>query len=1270
MEESYKIDKLNGQSQWITWKFQIQIMLEANDCLDVVDGSFAKPEDTVSDYTTKIAEWKKKDIKAKKVIATSIGQQPTLHIMQCKNSCEMWNSLHGVYEQKSSVSIHHLQQRFYAFTRNETDDVATHISKIEELVKQLSDLGTEICDSMVISRILTTLPPQLYHFHSAWESTSKADQTLENLRMRLMNEESRMSKSVDCGDEALLAKRFDKKKYAKKNASQKGDKQKKEPGKCHVCYNGFHWRRDCPKLKEKEKEHALVSVCDSKKSDDWIFDSGATRHMINEKKNIESYSDYCEKVDITIGNGDVIEAHGEGDVHIQAFNGKTWQNKKLTKVYYVPNLHVNLFSAGTALNKGYTVFMNKKVCRVMNDDEIVIEGERKGKLYHMCLKVIPKSSNETAFVACKKEPLQLWHERLSHQNVAHVKDFLQRKGIQFNNDNFFCEACAYGKQHRLSFDTSQTKTERCGEMVHSDVSGQMPKPSVAGSRYFLLFRDDYSRYRVVYFMKHKSEVFELFKRYVKLVKNVTDCDLKILRSDNGTEYINSNMNKFLVESGIRHQKSVPYTPEQNGKSERDMRTIVEAARTMMHSKNMNENLWAEAVNTAVYVLNHTGTSTIEGKTPYELWFNKQPNVNNFKVFGIDVYIHIPKQLRRKWNAKSEKGIFLGYSDDTKGYRVLNLVKNRIEIARDVIFNEKGYDSIVNVSKSTNTSENEKEKENDDIWNDSILSESTINETVVETDAQNDSNTSLNSSNVSSASSVSNGSPNQSISSANGTSTSSTSYDTASDENGNTFRDGNQRDLWCDHNAQNVVNSRLRSQRNFFCAENLSETALIVQSSSMANDEPQNYDDAMNCDEKEKWIDAMREEHNSLMKNETWKLVKLPEGKKAIDNRWVYKIKHNPKGEIDRFKARLVIRGFTQEYGIDYNETFSPVVKFTSIRTILAIAAARNLKLKQFDVKTAFLYGTLNEEIYMCQPKGFNDESGRVCKLIKSLYGLKQASRCWNEKFSNFIKKFNFKQSEVDPCVFIQITSKCETYLAIYIDDGLIASNNNESIASIIEYLQKEFEIKVFEAECYLGLQIERRSNGAIFLHQENYAKKVLARFSMENCNSVTTPADPNQVLSSSEIKSTQYPYRQAVGSLMYLAVATRPDISYAVGIVSRFLEHPTEEHANAVKRIMRYIKGHITYGINFESVTNLPLSFCIYSDADYAGDIDSRKSTSGYMFMLSNGIISWASERQKSVALSTTESEYVAASTAIREMVWLQHLLKELQPNLYMDIGQ
>lgn len=387
---------------------------------------------------------------------------------------------------------------------------------------------------------------------------------------------------------------------------------------------------------------------------------------------------------------------------------------------------------------------------------------------------------------------------------------------------------------------------------------------------------------------------------------------------------------------------------------------------------------------------------------------------------------------------------------------------------------------------------------------------------------------------------------------------------------------------------------------------------------------------------------------------------MPEGKNVVDNRWVFKIKHRPSGEIDRYKARIVARGFTQQHGIDYDETFSPVVKFPSIRIILAIAASKNLQLKQFDVKTAFLNSELEEEIYMTQPKGFDDNSGKVCKLLKSLYGLKQASRCWNKKFSAFLKKYQFKQSDADPCVFVNIKNKYTTYLAI--DDGLIASNNSNFVDSIMKHLQAEFDIKVFEADCYLGLQIVREPNGSIILHQMSYLKKVLLRFNMDNCNSVTTPAEANHVLSrNDEKRATNFPYREAVGSLMYLAVATRPDISYAVGSVSRFLENPSEEHVSAVKRILRYLKGHQTFGIHFMNITNL--SLFAFSDADFAGDIDTRRSTTGYMYTFGSGIICWASERQKSVALSTAESEYVAASMAIRELMWLRLLLNELQPS-------
>lgn len=255
----------------------------------------------------------------------------------------------------------------------------------------------------------------------------------------------------------------------------------------------------------------------------------------------------------------------------------------------------------------------------------------------------------------------------------------------------------------------------------------------------------------------------------------------------------------------------------------------------------------------------------------------------------------------------------------------------------------------------------------------------------------------------------------------------------------------------------------------------------------------------------------------------------------------------------------------------------------------------------------------------------------------------------------------------DPCVFV-----CDDIiLAIYVDDGLIAASSEKKIEPVIQYLRMEFEIKLFSADCFLGLEISRLNDGSIHLHQTAYAKKVLERFKMTESNGATTPADPNQILDNfKNSEKANYPYREAVGSLMYLAIATRPDISFAVGAVSRYLENPTESHVTAVKRILKYIKTTIDYGLRYDSSVTMDLNG--YSDADYAGDKETRRSTSGHVFWFGSGVVSWCSERQKSVALSTTESEYIAASSGVKELVWLQRLLKEVtgqeaETNFYMD---
>lgn len=310
---------------------------------------------------------------------------------------------------------------------------------------------------------------------------------------------------------------------------------------------------------------------------------------------------------------------------------------------------------------------------------------------------------------------------------------------------------------------------------------------------------------------------------------------------------------------------------------------------------------------------------------------------------------------------------------------------------------------------------------------------------------------------------------------------------------------------------------------------------------------------------------------------------------------------------------------------------------------------------------------------MKQPIGYEDGSGRVCKLIKSLYGLKQASRCWNQKFTAFIRDFDFGASESDSCVFIRRKEDKLTIIAIYVDDGLIATNHVDEIDLIIHHLQKCFEVKTFEAKCFLGIEIDQADDGSICIHQGAYAKRVLQRFDMMDCKVVSAPMDCNQNLGDfvDDECDGVYPYREAVGSLMYLSVGTRPDISFAVGVVSRYLEKPAAAHVNAVKRIMKYIRGTINTGIRYTA--NHEFDFVGYSDADYAGDTGTRKSTSGYIFHIGSGVVSWASMRQQSVTLSSTESEYVAACQAIKEMIWLRELItglsfvESVKAKFYMD---
>ena len=444
-----------------------------------------------------------------------------------------------------------------------------------------------------------------------------------------------------------------------------------------------------------------------------------------------------------------------------------------------------------------------------------------------------------------------------------------------------------------------------------------------------------------------------------------------------------------------------------------------------------------------------------------------------------------------------------------------------------------------------------------------------------------------------------------------------------------------------------------------------DTATLVEHcaySAQEIPEPATIDEALGSPHAKEWKLATDSEYRSLMENDTWDLVELPEGRTAVGCKWVFKVKHNGEGKAVRFKSRLVAKGYTQKHGIDFEETFSPVVRFSSIRTLLALAIQRNLIVHQMDVVTAFLNGKLNEEIYMQQPDGYqvSGKKSLVCRLKKSLYGLKQAPRCWNQELKQFMAQAGFVQSNADPCVFIRLDEHT-TIVAVYVDDLILITDAMEVMLETKGLLSKHFKMKDMNQLHYcLGVNIVHRQN-CVWLHQQQYITQMLRKFGLEDANTVSTPADCNvKLVKDDHVSKPTDPveYQSMVGSLLYIAMGTRPDIAQAVGAVSKFCSNPTEAHKTAVKRIFRYLKKTRNLALKYFKDERPVTGF---SDADWGGDPDDRHSTTGNVFMLAGGAVSWLSKKQAVVALSTSEAEYIALSLAVQEALWFRKLFTDLQ---------
>lgn len=1118
----------------------------------------------------------------------------------------------------------------------------SHISAIENLVEQLKNMGEAPTLLQICTKIIYTLPPHLRGFIATWEALPEQEQTIALLTAKILNEESKneMFQPQDLGYFAASKgyRGGSRGGYGGRGGHSGGVRNQDGPPTKRARYTGppcdfcttmgttaAHPTSECRKRTHAAKrDSANAAFINSPTVDfglpaafsplarldlsEWFADSGATAHLTNQKNILQNI------VTVPVGSWVIqgihqstANVHAYGDVVFEStVNGKT-RNGLLKRVLYVPDGGINLISIGAVTALGTQVTFFGEEVSFKKNDVVEVTGRRAGRtLYKLNIKAIIQSIQEEQACVARQSATSLinWHFRLGHVNCKTIQRMASTNavdGLVITNHDVpqVCEGCIYGKFSRCPFHSRSEKPIEVGQVIVADVGGPMQESSLGGANYYVAFKDKCSGHRQVYFLKNKSEVAGKFKCFVSRFQNETSKLIKSLRTDNGTEFKGIAWT-WAEEAGIIRQYTVAYSPQQNGTSERDNRTIVESARSALYGKRHPVSLqvllrlWAEAIAYSVYTLNRTLSRT-RMVTPYEKYHGNKPNISHLRPFGCICYLHIPDKTRRKWDKKGEKGMFLGYDDTSTGFRVLILETFKIKVSVDVTFDEGNVPSTKQQNHATPPKFPFATKQQPDDANQPSDEKDTPSKDNEEASVVPSTQTKAN--------------------------------DAQSEQDGNA--DHQRDELVSDKDFNDATSHEeipVCANRRYPLRDRKPKVIKSMQSIDVHNSEPfepRTYQEALSCEEAHLWQPSVQDEYDSHIQNGTWILVPLPPGRKAIGCRWIYKVKPGHLSTPARYKSRLVAKGYAQIEGIDFTETYSPVIGYGPLRGILSMCAALNLDMAQLDIKTAFLYGLVDEEIYIQQPEGFivPGKEHLVGRLVKCIYGLKQSPRVWNCKFNDFLLKFGFTRSQHDPCVYHRRREEEILVIVIWVDDGLVCSNSKTAIAEVLAFLGENFEMRTLPTDRFVGLEIERiREEKKLFVNQVGFIEKILSRFNMSDCNPKSMPANPHVRLSKEMCPSTRtekaametVPYQQAVGCLNYLTHATRPDIAFAVNQVSRYCHNPGPQHWEAVKHILAYLKGTTQYGICFNgSSGSSDCALVGYTDSDYAGDLDHYRSTTG-----------------------------------------------------------
>ena len=925
------------------------------------------------------------------------------------NGREALKILREHYLGKSKPRVIGLYTELTTLMITNKESITDYVIRAETAATSLNNAGETISDGLLIAMVLKGLPPSFATFR-ALINQKEAVMKFAEFKVTLRSyEETERSTRVSIPeqrnnhvvggaavtDNVMLCWVCNKpghKAYECRNNTKTTGRKTKSRW-CGVCKNSTHDTKYCRKKdflktltnfdneqQEQSSDYAFkASDIKVNTPNSLLVDCGATAHIINDKskflnfdKEFDATKHLIELADGSRTNG-IVKGKGDAEVLLYDINSKPCY-VKLENALYVPSYKQDIFSVQAAITKGASVNFNPSSANLIAPNGTLFDIEKQGKLYYLCSAIAENATHD----------IKEWHNIMGHCNV---RDILKLEGVVTgmkikDKADFECEVCIEGKMSSYRNRKPDRRATQKLELVHADLAGPITPESEEGYKYALCFVDDYTNLNVVYFLKHKHDTAAATERFLA---DMAKCgSVKCIRTDNGTEFTGNDFESILVRNKIKHERSAPYSAHQNGTVERAWRTLFDMARCMILESKLSKSLWPYAVMASAYIRNRCYNSRLN-KTPYEAMSGHKPDLSNMHIFGTVCYAYV--QNKTKLDARSEKGIFLGYDKGSPAYLVYIAERNVVKKVRCVKFTDK-FDVIDNVVEDEDDygyirlPENVKEHE-DEVEHDNN------NESVIQ------------------------------------------------DNDKDHFGEGERYPV--------RTRGKPKYLDDFVTQSDIeSEGAkCTIDYCYKVENVPNTYKEALNGVNSQKWQDAMNDEINSLHDNNTFNLTPVPEDRDIVGGRWVYAVKVGETG--DNYKARYVAKGYSQIPDVDYHETFAPTASITSVRALMQIAVQNDMIVHQMDVKTAYLNAPIDTEIYMEQPEGFRETGPNgeelVCKLNKSLYGLKQSGRNWNRLLHNHLCDNGYKQNDADHCVYKKCTENGTIIIVIWVDDIVVAASN-------------------------------------------------------------------------------------------------------------------------------------------------------------------------------------------------------------------------------------